>query len=60
MDAARHGLEHVVPVLPTALLSRGAALAVMWVVAGAICRRVEQPGRRALRHFEPMQRAAAG
>lgn len=60
MDAACQGLERVLPVLPAVLLSRGAALAVAWVVAGAIYRWIERPGRQVLRNFEPMRRVAAG
>jgi peptidoglycan/LPS O-acetylase OafA/YrhL len=60
LDAARHGLEHVLPVLPAALLSRTAALAVLWLVAGAIYRWVERPGRQVLRHLGPMSVATGG
>jgi peptidoglycan/LPS O-acetylase OafA/YrhL len=59
-DAVCHKLEHVLPVLSAALLSGAAALVVLWLVAGAIYRWVEQPGRRMLRYLGPIQSAAAG
>ncbi len=59
-DAARDALAHFAPTLPAGLVSGAMAFVILWVLASAIYRWVERPGRQMLRQFGTGRLAASG